>query len=109
VRPQFRCSRVLFTRTSERSWASEIMAFVRILNQTYFVDARTGMVLEANTPRLVGMHSCCVCRAQNLLLGKKKEKKAFVRGRGIVFRHYYRSLARSARKDFRDGAVVPFE
>jgi hypothetical protein len=32
-----------------------------------------------------------------------------VRGRGIVFRHYYRSLAKSAGKDFRDGAVVPFE
>jgi hypothetical protein len=25
------------------------------------------------------------------------------------FRHYYRSLAKSAGKDFRDGAVVPFE
>jgi hypothetical protein len=34
---------------------------------------------------------------------------AVVRGRGIVFRHYYRSLAKSAGKDFRDGAVVPFE
>jgi hypothetical protein len=34
---------------------------------------------------------------------------ALVRGRGIVFRHYYRSLAKSAGKDFRDGAVVPFE
>jgi hypothetical protein len=34
---------------------------------------------------------------------------ALVRGRGIVFRHYYRSLAKSAEKDFRDGAVVPFE
>jgi hypothetical protein len=26
-----------------------------------------------------------------------------------AFRHYYRSLAKSAGKDFRDGAVVPFE
>jgi hypothetical protein len=34
---------------------------------------------------------------------------ALVRGRGIVFRHYYCSLAKSAGKDFRDGAVVPFE
>jgi hypothetical protein len=34
---------------------------------------------------------------------------ALVRGRGIVLRHYYRSLAKSAAKDFRDGAVVPFE
>jgi hypothetical protein len=34
---------------------------------------------------------------------------ALVRARCIVFRHYYRSLAKSAGKDFRDGAVVPFE
>jgi hypothetical protein len=34
---------------------------------------------------------------------------ALVRGRGIAFRHFYRSLAKSAWKDFRDGAVVPFE
>ena len=34
---------------------------------------------------------------------------AIVRGHGIVFRHHYRSLATSAGKDFRDGAVVPFE
>ena len=34
---------------------------------------------------------------------------SLVRGRGIVFRHYYSSLAKSAGKDFRDGAVVPFE
>jgi hypothetical protein len=34
---------------------------------------------------------------------------AVARGRGIVFRHYYRSLGQSAGKYFRDGAVVPFE
>ena len=34
---------------------------------------------------------------------------ALVRGRGIVFRHYYKSIAKCAGKDFRDGAVVPFE
>jgi hypothetical protein len=34
---------------------------------------------------------------------------ALVRGRCIVLRHYYRSLAKSAGKDLRDGAVVPFE
>jgi hypothetical protein len=34
---------------------------------------------------------------------------ALVRGDGIVFRHCYRSLAKSAGKDCRDGAVVPFE
>ena len=34
---------------------------------------------------------------------------ASVRGRGIVFRYYCQSMAKSAGKDFRDGAVVPFE
>jgi hypothetical protein len=34
---------------------------------------------------------------------------AFVRGRGIAFCHYYRSLAKSAVEEFRDVAVVPFE
>jgi hypothetical protein len=34
---------------------------------------------------------------------------ALVRGRGIVLRHYYRSAAKSAGKDFLDGAVEPFE
>jgi hypothetical protein len=28
---------------------------------------------------------------------------------GVVFRHYYRSMAQCAGRDFRDGAVVPFE
>ena len=32
-----------------------------------------------------------------------------VRGRGVVFRHYYKSIAKCAGKDYRDGAVVPFE
>ena len=32
-----------------------------------------------------------------------------VRGRGVVFRHYYKSIAKCAGKDNRDGAVVPFE
>ena len=34
---------------------------------------------------------------------------ALVRGRGIVFRHYLKEIARFAGKDFSDGAVVPFE
>ena len=34
---------------------------------------------------------------------------ALVRGRGIVFRRYYQGIPKSAGKDFRDGAVVPFE
>ena len=28
---------------------------------------------------------------------------------GVVFRHYYKSIAKCAGKDYRDGAVVPFE
>ena len=34
---------------------------------------------------------------------------ALVGGRSIVSRYYYHSIAKSAGKDFRDGAVVPFE
>ena len=34
---------------------------------------------------------------------------ALVRGRGVVFRHYYKSIAKRAGKDYRDGAVVPIE
>ena len=34
---------------------------------------------------------------------------ALVRGRSIVFRHHYQSIASSAGKYFRDDAVVPFE
>ena len=34
---------------------------------------------------------------------------ALVRGSGVVFRHYYKSIAKCAGKDYRDGAVVPFE
>ena len=34
---------------------------------------------------------------------------ALVRGHGIVFRYYHQSMAKSAGRDFRDGAVVPFE
>ena len=34
---------------------------------------------------------------------------ALVRGRGIVFLCHIHSMAKSAVKDFRDGAVVPFE
>ena len=34
---------------------------------------------------------------------------ALVRGSGVVFRQYYKSIAKCAGKDYRDGAVVPFE
>ena len=34
---------------------------------------------------------------------------ALVRGRGVVFRHYCKSIAKCAGKDYRDVAVVPLE
>lgn len=34
---------------------------------------------------------------------------ALVRGRAIVFHHYYRNMAKSSGQDMCDGAVVPFE
>ena len=34
---------------------------------------------------------------------------SLVRGRSIVFRHYYKSIAECVGKDFRDGAVVLLE
>jgi hypothetical protein len=44
-----------------------------------------------------------------LRISRENLSCALVRSRGIVFRHFYRSLAKSAGKIFRDGAVVPFE
>jgi hypothetical protein len=44
-----------------------------------------------------------------LCLSRQNLSCALLRGRGIVFRDYYRSLAKSAGKDFCDGAVVPVE
>ena len=35
--------------------------------------------------------------------------RALVRGCGIVFRHYYKSIAQGAGKERRDCAVVPFK
>ena len=43
-----------------------------------------------------------------LRIAKQFLRCALVRGRGIVFRHYYKSIAKCAGKDYRDGAVVPF-
>ena len=50
----------------------------------------------------------CVHRGV-LRIAKQCLSCALVRGRGIVFRHYYQSIAKCAGKDFRDGAAVPFE
>ena len=44
-----------------------------------------------------------------LRIAKQFLSCALVRGHDIVFRHYYKSIAKSAGKDYRDGAVVPFE
>ena len=35
--------------------------------------------------------------------------RALVRGHGIMPRHYYQSIAKSAGNDFRDGAVAPLK
>ena len=51
----------------------------------------------------------CVDRGVLLRIAKQYLSCALVRGRGIVFRHYYQSIAKCAGKDFRDGAAVPFE
>ena len=51
----------------------------------------------------------CVYRGVWLRIAKQHWSCALVRGRGIVFRHWYQSIAKCAGKDFRDGAAVPFE
>ena len=52
---------------------------------------------------------CLVVRGVWLRVAKQFLSCALVRGRGVVFRHYYKSIAKCAGKDYRDGAVVPFE
>ena len=44
-----------------------------------------------------------------LKIAKQFLSCALLRGRGIVFRHHYKSIAKSDGKDYRDGAVVSFE
>ena len=44
-----------------------------------------------------------------LRIAKQFLSCALVRGRGVVFRQYYKSIAKCAGKDYRDVAVVPFE
>ncbi len=50
-----------------------------------------------------------VDRGMWLRIGRQYLSCSLVRGRGIIFRHYYRSMAKSSGKDFRDAAVVAFE
>ena len=51
----------------------------------------------------------CVDGGVWLRIAKQYLSCDLVRGRGIVFRHYYQRIAKCAGKDFRDSAVVPFE
>ena len=44
-----------------------------------------------------------------LRIAKQFLSCALVRGRGIVFRHYYKSIAKCAGNDSRDGALVSLE
>ena len=44
-----------------------------------------------------------------LRIAKQCLSCALVRGSGVVFRHYYKSIAKCAGNDYRDGAVVPCE
>ena len=50
-----------------------------------------------------------VARVLKQIPGRLPLACALVRGRGVVLRHDYKSIAKCAGKDFRDGAVVPFE
>ena len=49
-----------------------------------------------------------ICSTNNRV-AKQFLSCALVRGRGVVFRQYYKSIAKCAGKDYRDVAVVPFE
>ena len=51
----------------------------------------------------------CVDRGVWLRIAKQYSSCALVRGRGIVFRHYYKSIAKCAGNDSRDGALVSLE
>ena len=50
-----------------------------------------------------------VHRGVRLRVAKQFLSCALVRGRGVVFRHYCKSIAKCAGKDYRDVAVVPLE
>ena len=60
----------------------------------------------------VACSTCVADRGSWLRIVQQCLSCALVRGRGIVFRCYYQSMAKSAGKDFRDGALplfVPFQ
>ena len=72
---------------------------------------KLGPSTESYLQSLADVACCtgCVDRGVWLRCAKQFLSCALVRGRGIVFRHYYKSIAKCAGTDFRDGAVVPFE
>ena len=72
---------------------------------------RLGPSAESYLKKLadVACSTGCVDRGVWLRIAKQYSSCALVRGRGIVFRYYYQSIAKCAGKDFRDGAAVPFE
>ena len=53
--------------------------------------------------------ACCTgveYRGMWLRIAQQYLSCALVRGRGIVFRHCYQSIAKGAGKDFRDGEMI---
>ena len=57
----------------------------------------------------VSCSSGCVDRGVWLRIAKQYLSCASVRGHGVVFRHYYKTIAKCAGKGYRHGAVVTFE
>jgi hypothetical protein len=57
----------------------------------------------------IGCSTGVVDRGMWLRIARQFLSCALVRGRSVVFRHCYRSMAKCAGRDFRDGAIVPFE
>ena len=75
----------------------------KALPSTALCDARSVISMHGGCP------SGILDRGLWLRLAQQYLRCALVRGRGILFRYYCQSMAKSAGKDFRDGAVMPFE
>ena len=54
------------------------------------------------------VHQCCTL-LDGLACESDSATQYIVVTCSVVFRHYYKSTPKSAAKDFRDDAVVPFE
>ena len=79
------------------------------MNQFCSQNCSTYKPLGCSTGFVVACSTGFVDRGVSLHFAKQFLSCALVRGRGVVFRHYYKSIAKCAGKDYRDGAVVPFE